>query len=68
MTHLVNPTGVYVGKHRLVIDDNLYFHCVSLDDVENASDEEDVTFEPALPTTRSGRQIRAPSLLKTESD
>ena len=61
LTHLVNPTGVYVGRHGLVIGDDFYFHCMSLDDVENASDEENVTFEPALPSTRPGRQIRLPS-------
>ena len=56
--------GVYVGRHRLVIDDDLYSHCMSLDDVENASDEENITPEPALPTTKSGRQIRLASRFK----
>ena len=60
LTHLVNPTGVYVGRHRLVIDDDLCSHCMSLD-VKNASDEDNVTPEPAVPTTKSGRQIRLPS-------
>ena len=61
MTHLVNPTGVYVGRHRLVIYDDLYSHCMSLDDVENVLDEETLTPEPAVTATRSGRQIRLPS-------
>ena len=68
LTRLVNPTGVYVGRHRLVTDDDLYSHCTALDDLENVSDEETVTPEPALPTTRSGRQVRLASRLKTASD
>ena len=62
LTHWPTPLyGVYGGRHRLLIDDDLYSHCTSLDDVENASDEDNVTPEPALPTTRFGRQIRLPS-------